>query len=148
MFKRIRRHRESGQSLAEFALVFPILFLVLAAIIQFGLIFWSQNTLTQVARDTGRYAATQQTCDADDIVDKANAIAANSSLLGYVPGSWTSPANVIVSWDGTPCPPVGNQQVVFVHITLQHQAPVFFTFLPVSGALTTEAEFRMEPVAE
>jgi Flp pilus assembly protein TadG len=151
LFKRTRRHRESGQSLAEFALVFPILFLVLAAIIQFGLIFWTQNTLTQIARDTGRYASTQQICDnaaaRADILDNAKSIAASSSLFGYN-GSWTSPANVDVDWTGAPCPPVGNQQVAFVHITIHHTAPVFFTFLPVSGDLTTEAEFRMEPVAE
>ncbi|HEX5147885.1 MAG TPA: TadE family protein, partial [Candidatus Limnocylindrales bacterium] len=57
-----KRSRQHGQSLAEFAIVFPVLFLIVAAIIQFGLIFWSQNTLTQVARDTGRWAATQQAC--------------------------------------------------------------------------------------
>src|SRR6185437_3612632 len=51
-----------GQSLAEFAIVFPVMFLIVAAIIQFGLIFWAQNTLTQIARDTGRWAATQQDC--------------------------------------------------------------------------------------
>lgn len=144
------RRRTSGQSLAEFALVFPILFLVFAAIIQFGLIFWTQNTLTQVARDTGRYASTQQACNTaaarTDILNQAKAIASNSALLGY-DGTWTSPANVDVQWSGATCPPVGNQQVAFVRITIHHRAPVFFTFLPVSGDLTTQAEFRMEPVA-
>jgi Flp pilus assembly protein TadG len=44
------RQRSRGQSLAEFALVFPILMLIIGGIIQFGVIFWGQNTLTQVAR--------------------------------------------------------------------------------------------------
>src|SRR5215212_9247692 len=61
--RRPGRDATEGQSLAEFAIVFPIFFLIFAAIIQFGLIFWSQNTLTQIARDTGRWAATQQSCD-------------------------------------------------------------------------------------
>ena len=141
----------SGQSLAEFALVFPILFLLLAAVIQFGLIFWTQNTLTQIARDTGRYASTQQECNTNaaraDILGAANSIAASSSLLGYN-AAWTTPTNVVVTWNGSPCPPVGNQDVVFVHITINHTAPVFFSFLPISGNLSTQAEFRMEPVAE
>ena len=146
-----------GQSLAEFALVFPILFLVVAAIIQFGLLFWAQNTLTQVARDTGRWAATQQECSTtaatDSVVATANALAANSSLIGYT-GGWTSPTNVVVSWRTeatTPpstCPPVGNQQVAYVAITLHYSAYVFFPFLPVNGNLTTQAEFRMEPVSK
>ena len=39
--------------------------LILGGIIQFGIIFWGQNTLTQVARDTGRWASTQVTCPTD-----------------------------------------------------------------------------------
>lgn len=153
-----RRHTR-GQSLAEFALVFPILFLIVAAIIQFGLVFWSQNTLTQVARDTGRWASTQQDCNAGSatptVVTTANAIAASSTLFGYTAGSWTSPTNVDVSWvaDSTTsppstCPPVGNQQVAYVTITLHHTVPMFFPFLPINNNLTTQAQFRMEPVSK
>jgi hypothetical protein len=144
-----------GQSLAEFAIVFPIMFLIVAAIIQFGLIFWSQNTLTQVARDTGRWAATQQECDSpaaiQGVVDTANQLAASSTLFGY-DGSWTDAANVDVTWtrDGSPpadCPPAGNQEVAYVTIRLTYQIPLFFPFLPVSDTLSTETEFRMEPVS-
>jgi Flp pilus assembly protein TadG len=154
---RLRPVRSRGQSLAEFALVFPILFLVVAAIIQFGLIFWAQNTLTQVARDTGRWAATQQDCNpataTGSVIATANAIAGSSSLIGYTAGSWDS-TNVQVAWTTettTPpstCPPVGNQQVAYVTITLHQSVPMFFPFLPVSNALTTQAQFRMEPVSK
>ena len=152
--KLAKRPGQSGQSLAEFAIVFPVMFLIVAAIIQFGLIFWSQNTLTQVARDTGRWAATQRDCDpataTQPVVDTANDLAATASLFGYTTGSWTSPTNVNVVWttDSGVCPPVGNQQVSFVSITLNYQVPVFFPFLPVSNNLTTSAEFRMEPVSK
>ncbi|MGH2466872.1 MAG: ATP-binding protein [Candidatus Limnocylindrales bacterium] len=44
----MRRRRSTGQSLAEFAIVLPVFRLVLSAIIQFGLIFWGQNTLNQL----------------------------------------------------------------------------------------------------
>jgi Flp pilus assembly protein TadG len=134
------------------------MFLIVAAIIQFGLIFWSQNTLTQVARDTGRWAATQRDCDptsaTQPVVDTANDLAATASLFGYTTGSWSSPTNVDVDWTieltSPPgeCPPVGNQQVAFVRITLTHQIPIFFPFLPVSNTLTTSTEFRMEPVSK
>ena len=150
---RTRSSDDSGQALAEFAIVFPIMFLIIAAIIQFGLIFWAQNTLTQVARDTGRWAATQQVCNTGaattGVVTTANQLAATASLLGYTTGTWTSPTNVVVSWTtavGT-CPPVGNQEISFVRIRLNHTVPMFFPFLPVSNDLATEAEFRMEPIA-
>jgi Flp pilus assembly protein TadG len=154
--RRIRaanRSMSRGQSLAEFAIVAPVFFLLVAGVIQFGIIFWGQNSLNQVARDTGRWAATLQTCDpgtaTPQIVATANAIAAQSSLIGYATGSWTSPTNVIVSWNtvsGT-CPPSGNQNVSFVRITINHQVPIFFPLIPGSGALSTTTEFRVEPVA-
>ena len=153
-----RRDRSRGQSLAEFALVFPILFLLVAGIIQFGLIFWSQNTLTQIARDTGRWAASQLVCNTGPAVTAvtttANSIAGASALLGYSTGEWSgsgtdtvSNNEVVVSWDSVsgPCPPENNQQVSFVTIKIDHQVPIFFPFLPGGGNLSTSAEFRMEP---
>jgi Flp pilus assembly protein TadG len=141
------RQRSRGQSLAEFAIVFPVLMLILGGIIQFGIIFWGQNTLTQIARDTGRWAATQQACTSPpvDVLGTAKSIAATSSLIGGSSG-WTSPTNVDVSWSGTPCPPNNNQNVAYVTITLHHQVPIFFPFVPGNGSLATSAQFRMEPM--
>jgi Flp pilus assembly protein TadG len=140
------RHRSRGQSLAEFAIVFPVLMLVIGAIIQFGIIFWGQNTLTQIARDTGRWAASQLGCDMGtvDVLTTAKSIAASSSLIGSS-GTWTSPTNVDATWTGTPCPPTDNQTVDFVTITIHHQVPIFFPWVPGDGNLTTYAQFRMEP---
>jgi hypothetical protein len=133
--------------------------LIVGAIVQFGVIFWGQNTLTQIARDTGRWAATQNGCTTAtvDVLGTAKAIAASSSLIGPSSG-WTSPANVQATWSGnpvappspptpppTPCPPVDNLQVAFVTITIHHQVPIFFPWIPGDGNLTTIAQFRMEP---
>jgi Flp pilus assembly protein TadG len=138
--------RSRGQSLVEFALIFPVLMLRIGAIVQFGVIFWGQNTLTQVARDTGRWASTQSGCDTTSvpILATAKSIAAASSLVGNST-SWTSPANVDATWSGTPCPPNNNTQVDFVTITIHHRVPVFFPWIPGDGNLTTTAQFRMEP---
>jgi Flp pilus assembly protein TadG len=149
--RRVPRRRASrGQSLAEFAIVFPVLMLIVGGIIQFGIIFWAQNTLTQVARDTGRWAASQQSCSATaPIIAKANAIASQSSLIGYTT-PWTG-SNITVTWQttpsGDPCPPTSNQQSSFVTITISHQVPIFFPFVPGNGSLSSTTEFRMEPVS-
>jgi Flp pilus assembly protein TadG len=148
------RHRSRGQTLAEFALVFPVLMLILGGIIQFGIIFWGQNTLTQVVRDTGRWAASQQDCTASEvapIIGTANQIAAQSSLIGYSSGSpWTA-ANVSVSWqklvNTDPCPPTTNQQTSFVTVTITDRVPIFFPFVPGNGNLSSSTQFRMEPVS-
>jgi TadE-like protein len=148
-------HRPRGQALAEFAIVFPVLMLIMGGVIQFGIIFWGQNTLTQIARDTGRWAASQKGCiegttpPAVDVLGTARSIAASSSLIGSSSG-WTYGlgANVYATWPivtGTNCPPVDNRDVVYVTITLKHQVPLFFPFVPGNGNLTTSAQFRMEP---
>jgi len=143
---RPKHERTRGQSLVEFALVFPVLMLLIGGIIQFGIIFWSQNTLTQIARDTGRWASSQLGCTTGtvNVLATAKSLAASSGLIGNSSG-WTSPANVDASWSGTPCPPKDNQDVAFVTITLHHQVPIFFPLIPGSGDLSTSAEFRMEP---
>ncbi len=149
-------NRRRGQSVAEFALVLPVLVAILGGIIQFGVIFWAQNTLTQVVRDTGRWAATQQNCtNAAPVIAEANTIAWSSSLLVYTTGS-LSPANVTVTWTGPSsgsCPPPNNSQVWFVTITVVDQTvPVFFPgmqYLPGFAnnlvTLSSTATFRMEP---
>jgi hypothetical protein len=127
--------------------------LLIGAIVQFGIIFWGQNTLTQVARDTGRWASTQNGCSTGtvNVLTTAKSIAASSSLIG-TSSSWTSPANVDTTWSGdagapipSPCPPSNNQVVAFVTITIHHRVPIFFPWIPGDGNLTTVAQFRMEP---
>jgi hypothetical protein len=80
-----------------------------------------------------------------DVLGTAKSIAAASSLIGNS-SSWTSPANVDPSWSGSPCPPVDNSTAAYVTITIHHRVPVFFPFIPGDGNLTTNAQFRMEPV--
>jgi Flp pilus assembly protein TadG len=102
-----RRRRLRGQSLVEFALILPILLLLVGGIIQYGVIFATKHALIQVGRDVGRWAATQAVdaagnpllaCDelATDSprqpVTEANLIAVQSHLLGYTAGDW-APAN-------------------------------------------------------
>jgi hypothetical protein len=154
LFARQRSRRTLGQSLAEFALVFPILVLMLGAIIQFGLIFWAQQTLAQVTRDTGRWAVTQQTSPCNSggpaLVIKADEIARASSLLGYEPGEWSGSGfafdvppepreGVEVGWPistdppggfvSTDCPPDTNQIAWYLNIRMHHEVPVFFPFI-------------------
>jgi hypothetical protein len=149
MFRRFvsPRRSDSGQSLAEFAIVFPIFMLVLGAVIQFGIAFWAQNTLNQVVRDAGRYAATVAACTPaanDDIVLKTRQLATQAQLAGTVD---TVTVNLPATDGGPvpPCPPTSNAEVVWVEIQARATIPVFFPLL--SGAITSQARFRMEPRA-
>ncbi len=143
--------RPRGQSLVETALVLPVLLLVVGGIIQFGILFWGQNTLTQVTRDTGRWAATYQNCsNAAAVVAQANQIADQSSLIGYSASSpWTMPANVVVTWDNQtgPCPPTSNQDTSYVTIVIHHHVPILLPWIPGNGDLTSSVRYRVEPVS-
>jgi Flp pilus assembly protein TadG len=150
------RRASRGQALVEFALVLPLLVLVLLGVMQFGLLFWGQITLTQVARDTGRWAATQQECDTASnraaVVGQARAIALESSLFAYEGGADPN-LTIAPSWapNATPCPPADNTSVEWVTILMTYRVDVFLplaadTCTPVcQRTLTTEVQFRMEP---
>lgn len=58
------RPRQRGQTLIEFALVFPVLALLLFGIIQFGFLYGGQIGLVNAAREAARYAAVLQTASA------------------------------------------------------------------------------------
>lgn len=55
---RVGRRRDRGQSLAEFALVAPIFFLLVFSVIQLGLVMAAQNGLVDGVRSAARRAAT------------------------------------------------------------------------------------------
>jgi hypothetical protein len=41
---------------------------------------------------------------------------------------------------------VDNQGVRYVTVRIDHTIPIFFPLVPGNGALSTSAEFRMEPM--
>ncbi len=55
--RRIRRSKSTGQTLVEFALVFPIFVIVLFSIIVFGLYVFYAQQLSNAGREAARFAA-------------------------------------------------------------------------------------------
>jgi TadE-like protein len=152
MRRRPTGRERSGQALAEFALVGGLFFLLVAAIIQFGLLMWSANTVTQIARDTARWAVTQSTtpCDSttnrDALGSQADKFARQWNLLGYRAGTWTT-AGTIASLSGpgvaadwpipavasggpplfaSDCPPSNNSVAWSIRVRINHVVPIFF----------------------
>ena len=157
------RHRSRGQSLAEFAIVFPIFMLVIGGIVQLGVLFWGQNSLNQLVRDAGRYAVTEPNCSAASATDVRAKITSIASSMGVarVTGTptITMPTNgeliggtndPVSDNNGTAqanlCPPAKNSDHVWLRITVNAQVPIFFPVVPGGGAISSTALFRMEPV--
>lgn len=161
----------NGQALAEFALVGGIFFLVVAAIIQFGLILWSANTLTQVARDAARWAVTQSTtpCESgpsrNGLATQADVFARQWSLMGYRAGTWTtagpisslSGPGIAADWPiptgsgplfASDCPPSNNSVAWFVRVRIDHPVPIFFPGLQLVSPSCGVPGFCLSSTAE
>jgi len=80
MFRKLRRS-EKGQAMVEFALVLPILLLILCGILDFGWLYFNQLTLNNAAREGARYAAIHYSSGGDW---QADALAVMRSSAGSV----------------------------------------------------------------
>ena len=74
------RPRQRGQSLVEFALVFPLFILLLAGMIDFGLGLYSYMTINNATRDAARLGATMCTANPCAAAVSARAVNAASGL--------------------------------------------------------------------
>jgi len=86
-----RTVRERGAAAVELAIVFPLLFLVIAGIVDFGRAFFTQIEVTNAAREGAR-AAVVMVPNADVITRATNAAAGVPSLTASVIASCTAGA--------------------------------------------------------
>jgi Flp pilus assembly protein TadG len=97
---------ESGQALVEFTLVAPILFIILFAIVQFGIAFMHSVALTDAVRAGARKAAVSRTA-ADptgstktavlDAATDLNSSTLSSRITVTASGGWQAGNSVTVS---------------------------------------------------
>jgi Flp pilus assembly protein TadG len=71
---------ESGQAMAEFALILPVLCLVLFGILQFGLMFFNYIDLTSAVREGARKASVLRE-DANGVAEAEAAIANATAVV-------------------------------------------------------------------
>lgn len=58
MLCKSRKSGQQGASMVEFAIILPLLLLLLLAIIEFGALFWVKLTMQHAVREGARYAIT------------------------------------------------------------------------------------------
>jgi Flp pilus assembly protein TadG len=103
MFRRFQSRKERGQTLVEFALVLPILSLLLLGVIQFGITFNNYITLTDAVRAgarkgaVGRHLQDPVAAVEDTVRTAASDNLKDSDLQISVDSSWTQGSDVTVS---------------------------------------------------
>jgi Flp pilus assembly protein TadG len=100
--KRISIRNQQGQTMTEFALVLPVLALLLFAVIQFGIVFNNYETLTDATRAGARKAAVSRqvsnpTATAVTAVRNSAANLKQSNLNVTVTSTWQPAADVTVT---------------------------------------------------
>lgn len=125
---------EKGQTLVEFALVLPVLLLLLLGIIQFGIIFSAHIAITNAAREGARIAAVGSS--RNEIVDRMNySIGGHIFIPQLVDGT-----NVEID----PAPLNG---VVGNKITVRIKDVKLKLFVPLPNVFTTNDEIPLDAEA-
>ena len=78
----LRRHRSRGQGLAEFALVAPILILLIVGVLDFGRAIYAANAVANAARMGARTAIVNQ-----NVPDISTRAAGQATALGIDPAA-------------------------------------------------------------
>jgi TadE-like protein len=123
------RKRERGSAAVEFALLLPILLLLLLAFVQVGVIARDSLVLTQASRAGAREAAVQGTKDAVDEAVRAAAVGLDPDRI-----------RIVATWSGARGAPVT--------VDVAYEAPVASLLagwlLPASVSLRASATMRQE----
>ena len=99
-----RVQRQKGQAAVEFALVAPVVFLLLFAVIEFGLLLYNYIEIGSAAREGARKAAVSRYSndpvkDVRDAVQRSTSVVDDSRLsIAVSPGTpWSSGQDVTVT---------------------------------------------------
>jgi Flp pilus assembly protein TadG len=79
-----RRGRDRGSQVVEFAILVPVLLVIVTGLVYFGLFFWSQSTLQQAAREGARYVAI---CNTDSVCVSGTATKVKNNTPGWLGGT-------------------------------------------------------------
>ncbi|WP_336816866.1 TadE family protein [Burkholderia gladioli] len=145
-----RGRRERGATSVEFALMLPLFFMVLYAVVTYGLIIAAQQNLTLAATEGARAALNYQMSTSAQAALGARAAAActaATNLTGWLPGVTCSstPAGTCSYDPSMYCIKV---TVTYAYTTnpLIAPLPLIGMLLPVPSALTGTATVQISPV--
>lgn len=144
----VRGRAERGQALTEFALVTPLLALLLFGIIQFGFLIGGQVGLTNAAREAARYASTYQVTD---FATRISTVTTNlvdnvlpRSVFGYRSANLVAATVTYCAYPNANDSATDPNYSVRVNVTIQYRHPIFFPFFGDGLAATASESMRVE----
>jgi uncharacterized repeat protein (TIGR01451 family) len=147
--RRVSDKKTNAQGMVEFALVLPILLMVVMGIIEFGRLIAFYSALTLSSREAARYAASVGEVGGTPHYADCPGIRAAAARVGLMAGIAPTTTDVLISYDTGPsgssvsatCPPgvelnLGDRIVVTVNKTFTVVAP-FVPFPPLPMTSTS-----------
>lgn len=131
----MRLKSESGQALVEFALVLPLLILIICGIIDFGWIFGNQLLLSNACKEATRVCAINSDLTQNELTAKAEQIVSEQEGALYSNGK----INVSVIKNTT-----AEEVTVTANCNLNTLTPVFSTIFGPTYVISSTTIMRME----
>ncbi|MBI1800885.1 MAG: pilus assembly protein [Chloroflexi bacterium] len=125
---RLERLREWGQTMVEFALLLPVLLLIVFGIFEFGRAFYAYSTVANAAREAARFG----------IVDPTNTSGIQDAAISHATALGLTSSDVVIQCPDGACT-VGNRISVTVNYTFSAVVPLIPSFA-LSGAATMRIE--------
>ena len=109
--RRARRRGECGASAVEFALILPLLVLLVGAIIDFGFVFSQQITFNNAARDAARAGVVTNLAGSGLSCSTIISQARESAVVGAIGADKVDVAVTVAGANGTCSVPAGSTSV-------------------------------------
>lgn len=129
----MKNKREEGQSLVEFAILLPLLLLIVCGIMDFGWLFYNQLSVQNCCREGARLACVSSAdIETGEIEEKVT-----NRVMESMPDNLRGRSTVIVEFTNEDSPLMGDVRVT-VRADMQILTPVLST---INGSDTRELEY-------
>lgn len=133
----MKKRREDGQAMVEFALVLPIFLLILCGIIDFGWLFYNQLSLNNACREGARYAVVNTAENAD-----------TQAIINHIENATTTVfandgVDIRVSYS-SPGDPTSGDITVSLEADISFFTPVLSTVLGKEKTITSTVVMKVE----
>jgi hypothetical protein len=101
--KRFRKiNNQNGAAMVEFAIVLPLLLILICGVIEFGVMFYDKAVITNASREGARAGITgPKTEEFKDEIKKIVLNYCNVNLINLKGNDALDPDNILISYDGS-----------------------------------------------
>lgn len=144
---RSTRRAARGVAAVEFAIMLPILIILLSAPLYIGRVMWYYTAAQKAAHDAAQYLSTVPDAEmrSPGLISSSTAVAGDlvAAELADLNGGGAYPPSVTIQCDGVSCDGYVAPTVVRVHVRMRVQDPFFGTAFGGDEGILVSADSQM-----